>query len=652
MNKRFIERRLDDLGISFDEVAAMPPHGRVLMGLPPIIPQTDYTFVQRLAENYLPRIAALRKLFGLDQPIDLEPPFQFDDPGLGRSYSWYNAQLSFELNRRSVYHLVEEMDNFDLASSSLDVYSEDATQTDAEYGRSVWIESENDEVKRECMGMLDRLNIEDTIFGICRHTAKYGDDFEQVIVSQDLGIVSLEYVSPHRLTRVQDRFGRLIGFAAGIHTDDEIKNPDKWKKLRKSRPWDFVHFRITSSRREMNHGESILMNARRCWRQLKIIEDTLVLYRLNRATDKDIYYIDTGSQTMDQQWQTVNNWRRELRKRFYVNTATGQMRQQYNPRTADEDLYVPMPKDSQTRIERLRGSQPTGRIYDVDHFRNKFFAAMRIPKAYLGFEQDVSARATLSNQDIRFCRGVKRVQRAIKHGLTNLCRFHLAFRDMDPTDAKYKFKVCMAPINYLDELARSEMWTLRQELTERLLSMGIEVVNDRDAWVRYTMKRFLSLNDEELDVFLGPRPKGKEVPGPEKIPQGFEKTTFSEVDHCMKSLCSKGRLLKESAKVLKEDEVKKFEPLPDKETVKKLEELKKEETSFYDLEAEEERLDGVLEENGGKRGTMKIDCPNCKSGGRKEPLIYTFDEAESVGYVRCGHCGFVGIAEGEDVEVE
>lgn len=476
MNHRKIQLLCEAKGLSEEELSALPSWGREQLGIPLVLPHIDYTPMQRFVDNYLPRWAVLRRMYGLDQTVDIEPPFSFDEPNLGRNYSWYNAQLQFELNRRSIYHLVEEMDNFDLVSSALDIYSEEATQTDEEVGRAVWIECDDADIKRELMELFDRIGMEDRVFGLCRSMCKYGDDFEQIIASTSKGVVTLEFIQPQRLTRIEDRFGRLKGFAPGVHTDFEIRDPEKVKKLRISKPWDFIHWRIQSSRREMKHGETVLMAVRRVWRQLKIIEDSLVLYRLNRATDKDIYYIDVGNQTPDQQWQTVHRFRRELRKKFYVNTTTGQMRQQYNPRTADEDLYIPIPKDSNTKVERLSGANPQGDIYDVDHFRNKFFAAIRIPKAFMGYEEDVNAKATLVSQDIRFARGIKRIQRAFKHGTTQLCKVHLALRGHEVVgdDGKdlIKFKVKMAPINYLDEMARAELFTLKHEITMKMLELA------------------------------------------------------------------------------------------------------------------------------------------------------------------------------------
>ncbi len=615
-----------------EEVAQLPAWTRGQLGLPLIIPEADYSGLQLFVDNYLPRLRGLRHIFGLDQTVDLAPPFRFDEPDMGRNYSWYNAQTQFELNRRSVYGLVEEMDSYDICSSALDIYAEEATQTDADTGRVAWVECEAEEAKRELMALFDAIQLEDRAFGIVRSMCKYGDDFEQIIASGTRGIINLDFIQPQRLTRIEDRVGRLMGFSPGLLNDYEIRDPEQQKKLKLSRPWDFLHFRLQSSRRELRHGETVLLAARRSWRQLKILEDTLVLYRMNRATDKDVYYIDTGNQTPDQQWQTVHRFRRELRKKFYVNTVNGQMRQQYDPRTADEDMYIPIPRDSKTRVERLQGSGPQGDIYDVDHFRNKLFAALKIPKAFMGYEKDVNAKSTLVSQDIRFARSIYRVQRAFKHGLTQLCRIHLALRGYDVD--KVRFRVRMAPINYLDDLARADIYAQKYDVAAKLLElpqMGQQtdpktggvvpnsgIVANAPAWRGWVLRRFLGLTDEELDLFLG---------------QGSADASRTVSNRTLQAFSERSAVRAR----LSDDTVHVFDPLPPPKVGEKTEEEKSlAEAECFDLEREETdlaRLLGNVTEDG------RVLCTAC----REQTMVEHQSEEEP--YLLCPKCGFVAFLE-------
>jgi DNA-directed RNA polymerase subunit M/transcription elongation factor TFIIS len=768
MNSKFIEKRVEALGMTLEDVASMPAYSRVAMNLPPIIPQVDYTPVQQFAENYLPRWKSLRKLFNLDIQIDIDPPFSLNEPDFGRNFSWYQDKMNMQLaDRNTLYQTVDEMDNYDIIASALDLLAEDATQIDPDTNRSVWVESENEEIRNTCMELFDRVGLEEQIFGMVRGMCKYGDNFERIIASSDLGIVALENVHPSRLTRVQDRFGRLLGFVPGMHNELEMQDPDKANKLNISKPWSFLHFRLISSRREIKHGESYLINANKVFRQLKILEDTMVLYRLNRASDKDVYYIDVGDQPPDQQWQTINQWRRELRKKFYVNPATGQARQQYNPRTADEDLYFPLPKGSESRVERLQGAGPIGDIYDIEHFRDKLFGALRISKAHLGFEKDLNAKcfsldtkipcldgvtrtlreiietyeqtgelpyvysydlesnkvtagkvtwagvtrrntevvrvtldngnqeictpdhlwllkdgtykqaqhlyigdslrnvvdefeitvgniefleepidtgditvdiyhnfavdsgvfvhnSTLASQDIRFARTVKRVQRATIYAITQLCRIHLSILGYDVFDLKNKFKVKMASVTYLDELAKSESWELKQRIADSLLDYATKI-RDLDPenntfrmepWLRYIMRKFFGFSTEEINMFMGP-PTGSDMTGVPPSIQNFGETIKEDMADQRKKA---RRAIREAS-----TEVFVEEPVP---PVKPSEE---DLGALYDLKEEERKL----------YGEHTLNCPVCLQKKESIPLERIDDKDTKETYYLCNSCKFV-----------
>jgi hypothetical protein len=565
----------------------------------------------------------------------------------------------------------------------LTIYAEEATQMDKDSGRSVWIEAESTDVKKELLSMFDRIGLEDLIFGMARGVCMYGDDFNQIIASGTRGVEALEYTNPNRLTRIEDRFGRLKGFAAGLHSEPELAKPGSEKKLKLSKPWDFIHLRLTSTHRQVKHGETVLMAARRVWRQLKIIEDTLVLYRLNRSTDKDVWYIDVGEQTPDQQWQTINQFRRELRKKFFVDPATGKMRQEYDPRTADEDWYVPVTKDSGTKVERLTGSPGSGEIYDVDHFRDKFFAAVRIPKAFMGYEQDVNAKATLVSQDIRFARSIKRVQRAIRHGLTHLCRIHLALRGYDVTEETNNFKVRMASINHLDDQAEAELYGMRYNVTAQMLqlSQGGEaegpkgadgeagepvaippIITNVEAWTRFCLQKFMSFTDEEMEMFMGKPEPGKAGQTDtiktakmfSEVAEGLEDQMSEEAWTALQE--AKDAVMEKLIGADGQDDVHVFDEVPAHEGKayskyldrvlnedggrKEAPELKEDEDELWDLEAEEKALREVVGEG---VDPQNIECPAVRCDGK---LTHIFDEAEGRAYMRCSEgCGFIAEVE-------
>lgn len=503
-------------GIPEDQLDSLPPYQREMLGLPPV-PQSGLRSV--LETSFLGKYQIVRRLFGLDRIYTIDPPSSIADEtsgGVADAWSWYRNLTYFDSDRTSVYRLLEEMSQYDIIGSALDLYAEEATQVDPDTGLSVWIEASSAQVKNELERMLERIGMEENIFGIARTTAMYGDAFEQPIIDRNAGIVAMRSIYSGKLTRVEDKTGVLRGFAPGMYTIEQMLDDEFMLKLNRSQPWDFINFQIRSSKRELRCGESLLMNARYCWRQLKILEDSLVLYRVNRAPNRLVYKIDVTGLAVDEQLRALDRYRKYMRKRFMLNAETGTFRQEYRPHGILDDLYVPVQKDSAGGIDMLAGSANTDDIADVTHFRNKLFGSLRIPKGFMGFEGDISWKTALAQQDIRFARTVKRLRRACIRGVAQTCRLHLALRGIDPGDSKNTFTVRMAPITILEELQRGEIVSLRLEQVERLLDLTDKMQlegRDNVEWKRFVLADYLGLTEDQIARFLSRQISGQQVVG-------------------------------------------------------------------------------------------------------------------------------------------
>lgn len=665
MNKKTFLTLLERKDLSMDEVAIMPARTRSLLGLPTIIPYTDYTPVQLFVDSYLPKFQSLRRAFGLDQELALNPIFDLGDESGGRQSTVYQRNLVLNNQRTAVYYLVEEMDQYDLIYSALDLYAEEATQADPDTQRVVWIESDDANLRQDLMDLLSRLNMEDKAFSIIRTLCKFGDDFERITTSEGLGVTSLQFIHPSRLSRVEDKRGRLQGFSAGILSPEEcqwenVKDPSKV-----SYPWDFVHFRLMSSNRDNIHGESILMGARRAYQQLKMMEDMLVLYRMARGMDRDVYYVNTGSSTGTGAWRTLHEFRQEVRKKLGINPGTS-MRQEFNIRAPDEDIFLPIAgKDDPTRIERQTGGAPQGDIDDVDHFRRKLFASLRIPAGFMGFESDTPAKATLASQDIRFARSIKRIQRAFKQGIRYICESHVASKGTETRDEVgrmiLKFKVKMAAINQIEEMAKAEIYKTRMEVVTAMLSIlglqqqpdpttgiiipGTGIIQDIEAWTAWVLRKFLSLSDEEIGMFLGDPNIGNTSTNTE-LSSLTEKnlTEIAEKSGLMTRLRNKTKIIAEAVDVLRID-ADEYDPsfVATERKPKKDSDGKILENQIYDLQAEE----NLLKESLGHVGDGPIvKCPSCS----KKSLTLKRDVSESQdgllksrtrSYMLCRGCGYL-----------
>lgn len=464
--------------------------------------------------EYVGRNRMFRKLFGLDKQIRVQGTHSGATPMMdlmfGPAGSWYNQAMQFNQDRRNVIRDIEEMESYSLIASALDIYAEEATQYDLEHDATVWVESKNDDLQEMLTTFLDEvMHIEETIYGRARTLAKYGDLFEMVCVGKKKnddpesddseGIIALRYVRPDMITRLEDIFGRFLGFVPGI-----LDAPVDPMDLPEERfdPWDFVHSRIAGGRMDSLGGDSLLLPARRLWRQLKIMEDSMVLYRLNRAPDKLVWYIDTGSQPIDAQMRTLQWWRQFTKKHKYLDPAGGQLRQEYNPLTVDEDIWMAVSTNNQSKVEKLPGSTNIGEITDVEMFRDMLFATLKIPKAYMGFEGDINAKATLLAQDVRFARTIKKLQRALIQGIIRACQIHMVLKGLDPTDENNQFNIKMAPVSFLDDLQRKELYEIRLDLAARLSVLGEELNLERIAWATFILTEFLGMSEKTAQKLL------------------------------------------------------------------------------------------------------------------------------------------------------
>lgn len=633
-NKAMLEW-IQSRGLELHEVMVMDSQERKAWGLPEIVPPVDYTPFQQFCDSYLPRWAAVRRITGLDKAPNVEPVFSPPEPYDGRIHSFLANNLALDMTRAGSYRLVEEMDNADvLVSSALDIYAEESTQPDIESGRSVWIESDDKKVADELNGLLVKLHMEDMIFGLARSIAKYGDSFEQAILSNIDGVINLLHAHPSRLTRCEDVNGIVQGFIPTLVEEPDI-DPTKYHDVM-APPWKFVHFRLISSNRATKHGDSLLKAARRVWKILQLIEDSLCIYRLNRAADKDVYYIDVKGQATIQKWQAVHMFRKELRKNVVIDQAAAQLRQQNNPRTLDEDLYFPVVgKDDATRVERLQGAGEVGNILDVEYFRRKLFAALKIPAAFMGYEIDTNAKSTLTSQDVRFARTCKRLQKAIKSGIHRLCEIHFAWKF---GQTGIKFKVRMSNVNHIEEMARVESMKLRYEVANMLLQLAMpipsinpktqapiekpSVIKNVDAWAAWVFRTFLGISNEDTEKFLGFSLDGdRDVP--EHVRQGVVNRMQTNGGTDLKA---KAKLLKEAMEVLKDtdyDEAFQPGPLPKKDSEKVVDD------KFYDLDDEMQRLMEAMSK--AEAGSMR--CPECEA-----PLSKRYDRSISRHYLICTKC--------------
>lgn len=445
------------------------------------------------------------RLFGLQQrqtrPIVYDSAFDTDDDALSTLYTGRSLLLGgTDRNRR--YDIFDEMDNFGLVSAVLDVYAEESTQPDYDKGVRVWIESKQAAIVNAGEDCLRNCQVEDRIVPVVRRMCKYGDAFQRLLYSSGKGVLGWRYARQHDVERVEDKYGRLIGFREqgqvfrkGLHAGGTDV----------SFPWDYLHFRLLGKHEEEGYGTGLAERFFREWRNLTLTEDALLMYRLRRAPDRNMVMVDVGTLEDHEAMRYLNQWRKKMRKYEFIDPATPDYKKQYNPLTPLEDIFIPIRADTQTRIETLSGSGNIDQVYDLDHFTNAFFGAATAPKAYFGFEGEINAKATLQQQDVRFARTAKRVQAATVYGLRQLLDVHytLLRGGGEGSDAKYdigakgnEYLVKMSPIAYLDEFERLELIQMRYQIVTAMSGMADAMKLDARVWASYILLNFAKLPED------------------------------------------------------------------------------------------------------------------------------------------------------------
>jgi len=352
-------------------------------------------------------------------------------------------------NRAQRYADFDQMEYDPYIAAALDMYADDVT-TSNPLTQMMRIECSNDEIKSVLESLyIDVLNVESNLFQWVRTTVKYGDYFIYLDIDDRMGITNtiglpsseverLEGQDPTNPTYVQFQWN-----SGGLTFEN----------------WQVGHFRLLGDDKYVPYGQSILDSARRIWRQVQLVEDAMMAYRLVRAPERRVFYIDVGSisaQDVDQYMQKIIT---SMKRGSIVNEQTGRIDLRYNPMHVEEDYFLPVRGDtSKTKIEPLPGGQFVGDIDDVKYLRDKLFAALKIPTSYLIRSEDGGEdKTTLAQKDIQFSRTIQRVQRAIveeleKIGIVHL--FSLGYRGKDLID----FKLFLNNPSKIAELQDLEHW--------------------------------------------------------------------------------------------------------------------------------------------------------------------------------------------------
>jgi hypothetical protein len=344
----------------------------------------------------------------------------------------YNPNLNYQTLRAQLYSDYEAMDTDPIIASALDIISDETTIKN-DQGEVLAIKSSDENIQRVLYNLFyDVLNIEFNLWSWTRNMLKYGDFFLKLEIAEKFGVYNVLPYTVYHMIRHEGQDPEnpsKVQFQLEPDGITAASDPNYRKKPNQRSitfdNYEIAHFRLLSDTSYLPYGRSFLEPARKIYKQVNLMEDAMLIHRIMRAPEKRMFYINVGAIPPNEVEQFMQRTINQMKKTPYVDQQTGEYNLKFNMQNMMEDYYLPVRGgDNSTRIETTKGLEYDGTT-DVQYLQAKLFAALKIPKAYFGYEGDLQGKATLAAEDIRFARTVERIQKIMESELTKIALVHL-----------------------------------------------------------------------------------------------------------------------------------------------------------------------------------------------------------------------------------
>lgn len=507
-------------------------------------------------------------------PSDLSKLISSDDFNLGQILSGLKADISLN----EVYRENEEMSRDSVIGSAMEITADDICQADERTGKIVNVESDDEGLQKFLSDFLENnVNIEERIWTWTYEVVKHGDfklrRREYYAGSANSNVKSVYYedvLNPYSVSRIEymgnvlgfedddfylDSIGTGIGYdgtfrgQAGqqVNSYSTLANGDNSATFEKAD--SFVHFLSAKlSRRDkivLNvkggldekgkkreklepvvcykvTGTSIMDNARYIFRIINMLDNMLILSRVARSTQYNLVKVEVGNASPGKTQQILSDIRRRLEGSTRLKKNVG-MKTDPSPIPINSNVYIPT-RDGKgdVTVDSVGDAVDVRSIVDIDYFKDKEFASIKFPKAYLGFEESIGGilgNNSLAKMDIRYARSVQRVQNIMVNGIKSLCNNYLIYRGR-LSDIN-KFKIRMRPITTSDTMGRVEEYVTCMSVFDSSQTFLQEYAQyiDKAKFLKATLG-LIGLSPSEIasEEFM-------------KILQELEKGTYKEENH-------------------------------------------------------------------------------------------------------------------------
>ena len=351
--------------------------------------------------------------------------------------SLYGQQNNFNYQtlRPVLYSEYDAMDTDAIIASALDIVADEATLKN-DMGEVLQIRSADEDIQKILYNLFyDVLNIEFNLWPWIRNMCKYGDFFLKLEIAEKFGVYNvipytafhierLEGTNPENPNEIRYKF-LPDGVAASSYGYYNVPNSADQANALYFDNYEMAHFRLLTDVNFLPYGRSYIEPGRKLFKQYTLMEDAMLIHRIVRAPEKRIFYMNVGSIPPNEVDAFMQKTLDKLKRTPFMDDSTGEYNLKYNMQNILEDFYIPIRgNDTATKIENLNGLQWDG-ITDVEYLRDKLFVALKVPKAFMGYDENTEGKATLAAQDIRFARTIERIQRIVISELYKIAIVHL-----------------------------------------------------------------------------------------------------------------------------------------------------------------------------------------------------------------------------------
>jgi hypothetical protein len=393
--------------------------------------------------------------------------------------SLYGAQFNFNYQylRPQLYSEYDVMDQDAIIASALDIIADESTLKN-DMGEVLSIRSSNENIQKILYNLFyDVLNIEFNLWAWVRQMTKYGDFFLKLEIAEKYGVYNVIPYTAYHIERQEGFNHKNPSEVRFRYAADGLVNPSSGMYRTPNQPdnqngiffdnYEMAHFRLIGDTNYLPYGRSYIEPARKLFKQYTLMEDAMLIHRISRAPEKRIFYMNVGSIPPNEIDAFMQKTISTMKRTPHKDPQTGEYNLKYNMQNMMEDFYIPVRgNDTTTKIETTPGLSYDG-IQDVEYLREKLFAALKVPKAFLGYEKDLEGKATLAAQDIRFARTIERIQRILVSELNKIALVHLysqGYRD----EALTNYEISMQTPSIIFEQEKIELLKSKTELAQSL----------------------------------------------------------------------------------------------------------------------------------------------------------------------------------------